>query len=98
MLVGSVTERESEWSHDDVIALLALKEMQRVGPHGHPIADAISELGNPANHEREWDWVVDLPVTDFAQLALNKAKADYQSIYPDADTSYLKWSVEKRLR
>lgn len=96
LLVGSVTEREPEFSREDVEAFIAYKESLRVGPHGHPMSEAVSPLGDPSNPNREWDWNVPLPVKDFAQDALDRAKKRYKDQYPDADLGALRWLVEKR--
>ncbi len=98
VLVGSVTEREPEFSRIDVEALLAYIESQRVGPHGHPMSEALSRAGDPQNHDREWDWVVDLPVVDFAQAALDREKLAYRTAHPNADMGSLKWAVTRRFR
>lgn len=98
MLVGSVTEREPEWSRADVEALIALLEAQRVGAHGYPVSEAVSPLGDPSNPDREWDWVVPLPTKDFAQAELDRVRNQYRESYPDADLSSLLWRVEKRTR
>lgn len=95
---ATLTEREPEWSPTDREALLALLEAQRVGPHGHPMSEAKSPLGNPSHPQREFDWVVPLPELDFAQDALNKRMKAYRDQYPDADMTSLIWRVEKRDR
>lgn len=97
-LVGSVTERDPEFSRVDVEALLAYTESQRVGQHGHPMSEAISPLGDPSNPDREWDWHVPLPVKDFAQDELDRVKKRYKDAYPDADLGSLLWRVEKIAR
>lgn len=96
VLVGSVTEREPEWSRTDVESLIALLEAQRVGAHGHPMDEATSRDGDPSNPERKWDWHVPLPTKDFAQEALDLRKKQYREAYPDADLSSMLWRVEKR--
>lgn len=95
-LSGSVTEQEPEFSREDVEAFIALLEAKRVGPHGHPMSEAVSPLGDPSNPAREWDWNVPLPVKDFAQDALDRAKKRYKDQYPDADLGALRWLVEKQ--
>lgn len=97
-LLGSWTEREPEWSRADVEALIAYKESQRTGPHGHPMDVATSRAGDPANPTREWDWHVPLPTLDYATSALEKAKSKYKKNYPDADMSALMWRVEQKKR
>lgn len=98
LLVGAVTEREPEFSRVDVEAFVALLESKRVGPHGHPMSEAVSPLGDPSNPAREWDWRVPLPVKDFAQDALDREKKRYKEAYPDADLGSLMWLVEKQER
>lgn len=98
VLVGSVTERDPEFSRTDVEALIAYLETKRVGPHGHPMSEAVSPSGDPSNPAREWDWHVPLPTLDFAQAELDRVKKQYKDQYPDADTGALLWRVEKRAR
>lgn len=98
VLVAAVTEQEPEWSRADVESLIAYAETKRVGAHGHPMSDAVSRLGDPSNPQREWDWVVPLPMKDFAQEALNSEVKRYRDAYPDADITSLKFAVEKRYR
>lgn len=97
-LIGSVVEREPEWSREDVEAMVALMESKRIGPHGHPMDEAVSRDGDPSNPDRKWDYVVPLPTVDFAQRALDVTKQKYQKQYPDADLGSLLWKVEKRDR
>lgn len=96
VLVGSVTEREPEFSREDVEAFIALMESQRVGPHGHPMSEATSPLADPSNPNRKWEYVTPLPEVDFATAAKNATIDKYRAAYPDADMSSLLWRVEKR--
>ena len=94
-LIGSVTEREPEWSRADVEALVAHRERGRVGPHGQPMSEATSQLANPSNRERGWDYEVDV-YTDFAQQKLTQEKDAFKRAYgDDADMSALAWIVRK---
>ncbi|MCW2287041.1 YD repeat-containing protein [Leucobacter luti] len=94
-LVGSVTEREPEWSRADVEALVAHLERGRVGPHGQPMSEVTSELANPANKDRGWDYEVDV-YTDFAQQKLSREQEAFKKAYgDDADMSSLQWIVRK---
>lgn len=95
-LVGSVVEREAEFSRVDVESLIAYVESQRVGSHGYPMSEATSPDGNPSSADRKWDWVVGLPDRDFVHQALNSAKKAYREAYPDAEMDSLLWRVEKR--
>lgn len=94
-VVAATTEREPEWSRDDVEALLAFVELGRVSSHGQPMNEATSPKGNPQNPDREWDYEVDV-YTDFAQQALNLEKEAFKRAYgDDADMSTLAWIVRK---
>ena len=95
-LLGSVTEREPEWSRSDVESLIAFMQTKRVGSHGFPMDVATSPLGDPSNPEREWEWHVPLPSVDYPSQELAKARKKYSDAYPDADMSALLWRVEKR--
>lgn len=94
-MTAAIEEREPEWSRADVEALLALKELQRVGPHGQPMSEATSPLADPARPDREWRYEVDV-YTDFAARELERAKDAYKREYgDDADLSALTWVVRK---
>ncbi len=94
-MTAAIEEREPEWSRSDVEALLAIIEMQRVGPHGQPMVEATSPLASPLNKDREWRYEVDV-YTDFAAQELEKAKEAYKREYgDDADMSALNWVVRK---
>ena len=95
-VVGSVTTREPEWCRADVEALLAFIESGRVGPHGHPLSEAMSRDGDPSNPDATIRWHVPLPSIDFAQQALDREKRAYAKKYPDADMNALRWRVEKQ--
>ena len=97
-LAGSWVEREPEFSRADVEALIAFIEKGRVGSHGYPMSEATAREGDPSNHDREWDWFVDLPEVDFAQRALDQARESYKQMYPDADMGARLFRVEKRYR
>ena len=97
-MVASWTEREAEFSREDVEAMLAFQEMQRVGPHGHPMSEATSPEGDPSNRDRKFTWVVPPPDLDFAQDALEKAIDKFKKTYPDANPNAYKFRVEKRER
>jgi hypothetical protein len=48
----------------------------------------MDEATDPANAER---FTVELPTTDFAQRALNRAQDAYKKAWPDADMDSLLW-------
>lgn len=94
-LVGSVTEREPEWSRTDVEALIAFLENGRVGPHGQPMSEATSPLANPGNPDRQWGYEVDV-YTDFAAQAEQREREAFKKAYgDDVDMSALRWIVRK---
>lgn len=94
-LIAAVEERDPEWSRADVEALIAHVELQRVGPHGQPMAEATSPLANPASPDRQWEYEVDV-YEDFAAAALAKEQEAYKRAYgDDVDMSKLRWVVRK---
>ena len=97
-LVGSVTEREPEWSRADVEALDAIRQARAmVGPHGYPMDVAMSPEGDRSSWESKYEWVVGPPVVDHAQAALDRTIAAYKKKYPNAEMGALRWRVEKRM-
>ena len=94
-MVGSVTEREPEWSRTDVEALIAYLEVGRVGSHGQPMAEATSPLADPANRDRRWGYEVDV-YTDFAAKAETQFKEAFKRTYgDDVDMSDYRFIVRK---
>lgn len=94
-VIGMKEEREPEWSRTDVESLIALLEMQRVGPHGHPMSEATSELANPQNANQQWRYESE-PVTDFAAQAESNAIKAFRKRYgDDADMAATKWITHK---
>lgn len=51
----------------------------------------LSEATDPKNRGK---FKVPLPITDFAQKALDDFQDRYKREYPDADTNSLRWLVE----
>lgn len=100
-LVRAVTRRESEFDDRQVAILLAAVELGKdVGPHGIPITEATDpqnslqlkrkDPSRPRGHYRAVG-----PVTDYAEEALQMAKADHYRDKPDDyDRSADLWSVE----
>ncbi len=86
----SVTVRESEFSAWDRVVMLEDRAESKIarGSHGFPLADA-------TDPENQFGFTVLPPTTDFAQKALNAAKADYRKRYKDADMDALLWNVER---
>lgn len=93
-LVRAVTRREPEWSAVDRESVLAVLERRRmIGPHGHPIDEAMSPDADPSSWDAKYKYVVLPPRRDYAQKALTDEQEAYRKKYPDADMSSLKWSV-----
>lgn len=80
-MVRSVTTRESEWTPDEVSALLASRIIEKdMGPHGHPLSEATSPLANPADVNAKWKYVArEKPAVDYAAKALG----DYQDWFKE---------------
>lgn len=98
-LVGSVTEREPEWSRSDVEALDALRQARAsIGAHGFPMDEALSPDGDPSSWDSTYEWVAMPPVVDHAQAALDRSITAYRKKYPDADMGALRWRLEKRMK
>ena len=85
-----MTVREPEFSAWDLAVLLADRHDERLprGRHGLLLAEAT----NPENKDA---FEVDLPTTDFAQLALDRAQERYRKAWPGAEMGSLLWRVEK---
>lgn len=89
--------REPEFRSADVALLRGWLREDLVprGEHGHPLSEAMSSDADPSSRAAKYRYVAGLPVTDFAQDALNEAREGYRRSYPDADLSALRWRVEK---
>lgn len=93
-----MTYTEPEWTEEDVVALAAVTELRRsLGPHGHPMNEAVDPAGDPSNPNRTIVWEVPNPTIDFAAQALAKKKRAYMQRYgEDVDIESLRWRVHKR--
>ena len=60
--------------------------------------EATSPDADPASWDAKWTYHVPPPRRDYAQAAIDQAKAKYREKYKDADLSSLVWSVQKRER
>lgn len=92
LVKSTVTVTEPEFSEDDRYAVLASRRLDARprGAHGR----LLSEATDQAN---EYQYKVDLPITDFAQRALNKAQKAYRDEFgEDADMDSLLWDVDLR--
>ena len=88
-LVRSVTVRESEWSREQVVLLLAWQRAQdELGPHGFPM----SEATDPANQGAFEGYVV----TDYVERAKAMAKAKLRKDYPDDPGYGHLWSARRK--
>jgi hypothetical protein len=91
-----VVEVEPEWDSEQVTLLLAARELQAdIGAHGHPLTEAMSPDGDPANPRRKYHYEVPLPAVDFAAKALADAQDARRQQYPDATENGLMWGVKK---
>lgn len=81
----TVSWTESRWSPAEVSLLLASRR-QNVGPHGVPMDEALDD----ANAGR-----FRVKVTrDYAQMAVNKTRHEYEKNYPHDDLSALMFRAE----
>ena len=69
-----------------------------IGAHGQPMREATSADADANDRGSKWFYRAGLPLVDHAEKALADAKAAYKKSNPDADTSYLVWTVEKVIR
>lgn len=99
-LVKTVTVREPEYRPEDLSVLLSWlrDDLEPRGSHGHLLADAMSPDADPGKRDAKYRFVAGPPVVDFAAKALADRQAAYLKQFPDADMSYLRWSVERRER
>lgn len=94
-IVGSVTEREPEFSRADVEAMIAYTEKLRVGSHGQPMSEATSREADPSNRSRTIKYEVDTYI-DFAKQAENQARENHKREYgEDADMASTCFVVRK---
>jgi hypothetical protein len=94
-----VIEREAEWDDEQVMLLLAARELQAdVGPHGHPLSEAMSPLADPNRRNEGWRYEVPPPSVDYAAKALADAQDAYSQQYPDANQNGLLWGVRKVMK
>lgn len=90
-----VVTREPEWDEEQVALLLAAAELEAdVGPHGHPMAEAMSPLADPGRPEG-YRYQARYRV-DHAARELSTAQRNFEKAYPDADPAMYVWTVEKR--
>jgi hypothetical protein len=96
VLVGSVSEREPEWSRDELDMMLAYERvMADMGPHGHPMSEATDPQANPA---AEGGWVYkanSYPKTDYAARAIDRARDAYYKANPDVDRAGDVWYAKR---
>jgi hypothetical protein len=91
-----VIERETEWDEEQVMLLLAARELQTdIGSHGHPLAEAMSPLADPNRRGVGHHYEVPLPTIDYAAKALADAQDAYGKQYPDANQNGFMWGVKK---
>ena len=97
--VTTTVHVESEWSQDQVDALLGyLAYMDDLGPHGQPLSEAMSPNGDAANRLSAYYYEAGNPVIDHAAKAVAVKREQYKKANPDADLSYLRFPVKKVYR
>jgi hypothetical protein len=84
-----VTTREPEFSADDVAALLASRraEAEPRNAYGVLVADATAK-------ENQYAFVAE-PITDFALLAVERAREKIKKDFPETDMSAWMWRVTR---
>lgn len=76
--------------------LLDLNDWEEdLGPHGHPMSEALSPLADPNNPDGQWVYDADLPYVDFAQRARDDAKDAFAKQYDGHPPNGLVWVVNK---
>lgn len=82
-MVGSVTYREPEFTPDQVALLLAHEQgVADLGPHGHPLSEAMSSLADPSSPDAQWKYVArDKPRIDRAARVLGEAQDAFKEKY-----------------
>jgi hypothetical protein len=96
VLVGSVTEREPEWSRPQLDMMLAYEQVQAdLGSHGHSMAEATDARANPSV-AGGWHYEANsIPKKDYASMAIERAKDAYYSRYKDVDRSGDIWYAKR---
>ncbi|WP_405375994.1 MULTISPECIES: hypothetical protein [unclassified Microbacterium] len=90
-VVTVITTRESEFTEDDRIAILAQRRAENAPRNARGVL--LSEAVDPAKKD---DWEVPLPLTDFAEATLSRVQKKYQDTYKDVDMRPLLWDVRLR--
>lgn len=95
----TVVHVESEWSPDQVDALLGfLAYKADLGPHGQLLSEALSPRADASNWSGEYFYEAGNPVIDHAEKAVAAKREQYRKQNPDADLSYLRFPVKKVYR
>ena len=84
-MAGSVSWQESPWNPQQVSLLLASRR-ENIGPHGVPMDQAMDE-----NNRDKFGVKV---TRDYAQMAVNKVRKDFEKRYPHDDLSALSYRAE----
>jgi hypothetical protein len=83
VLVGSVTERESEFDAEQRALLLAHMDLERdKGSHGQPMSEATNDAADPAKSGTYHYKANKLPRVDWAARAVGIAQEAYYSGRP----------------
>jgi phage baseplate assembly protein gpV len=86
-------EQEAEWDDEQIALLIAAQELRAdIGSHGVPMSEATSPLADPNDRFHGYSYSTRVKV-DWAQRALNEAKANRAALYPDEDADSLLWTV-----
>lgn len=86
----SVAVTSPRFTSSEVATLLAArrKANEPRGRHGLPLAETTRK-------ENQGRYRVPLPITDFAEDALQRTQKKYAAQWPEADMSSLLWRVEE---
>ena len=82
-LIRSVSTVEPEFDAEQVAYLIAIRLYENdIGPHGHPMSEAMSSEADPNNYEGHWRYEGTGPFFDWAKRAESDAIDAYRSQFP----------------
>lgn len=98
VLRRTVTVREPEFSPEDVAVMLESRRLDSRprGPHGLLLSVATDPGMNPLSIDARGRFVAE-PVADYAQSAIDQAKAERRKKVKDEDDWALMWSVRPEM-
>lgn len=95
-VIGHTVVTESPWDDEQVDLFLAYEAyMASLGPHGFPIAEAMSDDANPTNYSGGYRYVSDRVFTDWAEKARLDAQDRYKADNEKANMNGLIFDVRR---